>query len=138
MSYASERAAIEGRFKTMWVTGSPSAARTPVGYGSHPFTPVNNSVRITIRNGGAEQMSFGDPGNNIARHVGVIFVEVYTEGGKGTAASRAYEDLIEAIFINQVFDGVRCRVPYISGERDEPPFLVRTMAIPFERDETNA
>lgn len=138
MSYASERAAIEGRFQTLWVTGSPSSARTPVGYDGHPFTPTNGSVRLTIRNGGAEQMSFGAPGTNIARHVGVIFLEFYTEGGKGSAASRALEDAAEAIFISQVFGGVRCRVPYISGESEEQPFLVRTMAIPYERDEFNA
>lgn len=138
MSFASERAAIEGRFKTLWVTGSPSAARTPIGYDGHPFTPTINSIRLTIRNGGAEQMSMGDPGNNIARNVGVIFLEIYTEGGKGSATSRAYEDLIWPIFINKVFDGIRCRIPYISGQREEVPFLVRTMAVPFERDEYNS
>jgi len=135
LSFSAERSAIEGRFQTLWVSGSPAAARTPVGYDGHPFTPANNSIRLTIRNGGAEQMSMGDPGNNLVRNVGVIFLEVYTEGGKGSTASRVYEDLIVPIFINKVFDGVRCRVPYLSGEREEVPFLVRTMAVPFERDE---
>lgn len=139
MSLDSERSAIEARWKTLWVTGSPSAARTETGYSGHGFEPARgtNSVRLTIRSGAAEQMSMGDPGNNVVRHAGVIFIEIFVPGNAGEAAIRPLADAAMDIFRNEVFGGVRCRVPYVSGQRDQEPFLVWTIAVPFERDETN-
>lgn len=136
--FTSERSAIEVRFAQQWVVGSPSAPRTPVGYHAHSFTPVSNSVRLTIRDGDGMQKSIGNPGGNVARYAGAVMLEFYTEGGKGSAASRVLEDAASAIFMNAYFDGIDCGIPYISGEREEHPFFVRTMVVPYTRDVLNA
>lgn len=132
MSYAAERIAIEGLFATGW------AARTPVGFDGHAFTPVNNSVRLTILNGEGLNASIGSPGSNLARYAGVVALQVFTEGGKGTVASRVYEDAISDIFRNKTVGAIRFGVPYVSGSLEEPPFLVRTVMVPFTRDEFHA
>lgn len=135
MTYASERSAIESLFATGWVTGSPSTPLTPIGFDGQTFTPVKNSVRLTILNGDSRQGSVGTPGSNLARYAGVVALQVFTEGGKGTAASRAYEDAISDIFRNKTTGAIRFGVPYVSGSLEEPPFLVRTVMVPFSRDE---
>ncbi|TBE67419.1 phage tail terminator-like protein [Rhizobium ruizarguesonis] len=137
MSLETERAAIEGRFATLWAASAYAALK--VGYDGHKFKFVTDatSVRLRIADGSAEQISFGDPGNNLVRHVGVLFVQIATPGGVGTATVRAIEETIEGFFRNQTFNGVRCRIPYILGRDEEPPFLLSTVAIPFERDEHN-
>lgn len=129
MSFSAERADIEAHFITGW------GARTPVGYDGHTFTPAAGSVRLTILNGEGRQASIGAPGSNIARYAGVVAIQVFTEGGKGTAASRVLEDAISNIFRNKTVGGIRFGIPYVSGSLEEPPFLVRTVMTPFSRDE---
>lgn len=135
MNSSAIRAAIEGRFATQWMNGSQP--RTPIGWDGHTFTPVKNSVRLTILDGEGRNASVGSPGSNVVRHVGVLAIQVFTEGGKGTAASRTYEDLIAAIFRNVTIDGIRFSVPYVSGSVEEAPFLIRTVMIPFNSDAFN-
>lgn len=132
MAYADERAAIEGHFATGW------AGRTPVGYDGHTFTPAAGSVRLTILDGEGRQASIGAPGSNVARYAGVVAIQVFTEGGKGTAASRVVEDAISEIFRNKTAGGIRFGIPYVSGSLEEPPFLVRTVMTPYTRDEWHA
>lgn len=132
MSYASERSAIEGLFATAWGT------RTPIGFDGHSFTPVKNSVRLTILNGEGRQASIGVPGSNVARYAGVVAIQIFTEGGKGTAASRALEDHVSEAFRNKTTGAIRFGIPYVSGSLEEPPFLVRTMMVPFTRDQFHA
>lgn len=132
MSYADERSEIETLFKTAW------AGRTPVGFDAHTFTPSKNSVRLTILDGEGRQASIGTPGSNVARYAGVVAIQVFTEGGKGTAASRVYEDAISDIFRNRVQGSIRFGIPYVSGTLEESPFLVRTVMVPFSRDTFHA
>ncbi|MDH3579975.1 MAG: DUF4128 domain-containing protein [Hyphomicrobiales bacterium] len=133
MTLTTEYDAIEARFDTQW------AGATPVGYSGQEFTPTaaGNSVRLTVMSGGADQMSAGDPGNNVVRHVGLIVIEIFVPGGDGEVAVRPLADNAMDIFRNQIFGGVRCRVPYVSAHREEPPFLIWNVICPFERDEFN-
>jgi hypothetical protein len=136
MTYETERAAIEGRFKTAW---DAAYAAMKVGYDGQKFEFIRdtNSVRLTILDGNAEQISFGNPGTNLVRHVGVIMIQIAVPGGAGTVAIRPIADAAMTIFRNQTFGGVRCRIPYVLSRDEEPPFLIWTIACPFERDEHN-
>lgn len=129
------RAAIESRFATLWVNGAQP--RTPIGFDGHTFPPVKNSVRLTILDGEGRNASVGSPGTNLVRHAGVVAIQVFTEGGKGTAASRAYEDQIATIFRNVTVDGIRFGVPYVSGSLEQAPYLIRTVMIPYASDAFN-
>lgn len=135
MNTSAIRAAIEGRFASHWVNGAQP--RTPIGWDGHTFTPVKNSVRLTILDGEGRNASVGSPGTNLVRHAGVVAIQVYTEGGKGTAASRVNEDQIADIFRNVTVDGIRFGVPYVSGSIEQAPFLIRTVMIPFTVDNFN-
>ena len=137
MTLETERIAIEGRFQTLWVEGSPAAAITPVGYSSQPFTPTASSVRLTIRDGMAEAQSIGSPGTNLVRNVGIIIIQIFVAGGAGEATMRPLAETAQGIFRNVVFGGIRCRVPYVSGMTEEPPFLIWNIVAPFVRDELN-
>lgn len=132
MSYADARAAIEMHFVDAW------ADRTLAGMDGHAFTPTPGSVRLTIIDGEGRQTSIGAPGTNVARYAGVIAVQVFTEGGKGTAESRRLEDAVSDIFRNAEFGEVRCGIPYVSGSIEDPPFLMRTVMVPFWRDTFHA
>lgn len=136
MSLVSERAALEDRFKTAW---DSAHASMKVGYDGHTFEFVKGttSVRLRIADGDAQQISMGDPGNNLVRNIGVLFVQIATPGGVGTATVRPLEDEVMTLYRNQTFGGVRCRIPYLMDRVEEPPFLISTIAIPFERDEHN-
>ncbi|ASY62527.1 hypothetical protein SJ05684_c10700 [Sinorhizobium sojae CCBAU 05684] len=137
MTLETERSAIESRFATQWAASAYSALK--VGYDGQKFEFVANttSVRMRIADGAAEQISFGSPGTNLIRNVGVILFQIATPGGVGTATLRPIEETIMGFFRNVTFGGVRCRVPYVIGREDEPPFLLSTIACPFERDEYN-
>lgn len=136
MSLETERAALEGRFKTAWDSSHPTMK---VGYDGHEFDLVRDTtqVRLRIGDGKAEQISFGDPGNNLVRNSGVFFVQFIMPGGAGTANVRTLEDEVMDLYRNETFGGVRCRIPYVMSRDEEPPFLISTVAIPFERDEYN-
>lgn len=140
MTLATERSLIETRWADQWVTGSPSAARTPTGYDDHKFTPTpnGNSVRLTIANASAEQVSMGDPGNNVSRTTGVVFIQIFVPGGAGSATVRALADAAMAVFRNWNSGVLRFRIPYVSARVEDPPFLVWTIACPFQRDEFDA
>lgn len=137
MSLQTERAGLEGRFQTLWAGSAYSALK--VGYDGHDFKFVKGvtSVRLRIADGEAEQKSMGDPGNNLVRHVGVLFVQIATPGGEGTQLSRDIEETVSGFFRNQYFSGIRCRIPYIMSRDEEAPFLISTVCVPFERDEYN-
>ena len=148
MTYDTERAAIEGWFISQW------AAATPVGLDGHAFTPVANSVRLTIQSGDNRQVSFGRAGTNTARNVGIVQVEIYVEGGKGSATWRGYAETIETIFRNRKLaaDGTEAasaasvlvtfgrdgQLPYIASKLDEAPLYRVTVNAPFWREESKA
>lgn len=137
MSYAAERASIETRWNTLWVTGSPSAARTPTSYEDVPHEPVEGTpwVRLTILNGEGRQLSSGDPLNNMHRYVGIISLQIFTPAGQGSAAGKVLADLAAAVFRNQRFDSIYSRVPYVSGTSIDGNWQQTNVNVPFWRDE---
>jgi len=137
MTLETERIAIEGRFKTAW---DSAYASMKVGYDGHKFEFVRDtsSVRLSILDGDAQQISFGSPGTNLVRHVGVIMIEIAAPGGAGSITIRPIADAAMTVFRNVTFGGVRCRIPYVMSRQEEPPFLIWSIACPFERDEFNA
>lgn len=139
MSYASERATIESHFATAWGTRTPITydGRTMNLYGDDKRA-IYNQVRLTILNGEGRQASIGAPGSNVARYAGVVAIQIFTEGGKGTAASRVYEDHVSDAFRNKTAGAIRFGIPYVSGSLEDPPFLVRTVMVPFSRDQFHA
>ncbi|WP_182086950.1 hypothetical protein [Aureimonas sp. ME7] len=109
-----------------------------LGEYGHAFTPIAGSVRLTILDGEGRQASVGTPGGNVVRYAGVIAIQVFTEGGKGTAASRELEDALSDLFRNAEIDSIRCGIPYVSGSVEDPPFLMQTVMVPFTRDSFHA
>ena len=148
MSYATERQAIETYFETEW------AAATPIGFDHQKFTPVENSVRLTIQSGQALQKSFAAPGANRVQHVGVAMFQIFVAGGEGSAAWRAYADTIEGLFMNKkiaadgtvatsaaevlVEFGKTGEMPYVLSVLQDPPFTIATINAPFVREENKA
>ena len=136
MSFDSERATIESRFASQWVTGSPASARTAVGYDGQAFTPPTgeSSVRLSIRSGDAVNQSMGSPGSNVIRQTGVVFVEVFTPGGRGSKAARDLVDLIKPIFTNWRSGNLLFRTMSVSPPIEDAPFYKLTVTFPFQRD----
>lgn len=136
MSFASERSAIETRFHTEWLTGSPAALRTPVGFDGHAFEPPTDeaSVRLTILNGQGFNQSMGDPGSNIVRYAGVVMIQVFTPGGQGSSAARALVDLIEPIFTNWRSGNLLFRSMSLGSPDQSAPFYMVPVSFPFQRD----
>lgn len=137
MGFESERAAIETRFRDQWLTGSPAALRTPVGWDRQKFEPPKGqtSVRLTILNGDGFNASLGDPGNNIVRYVGVLAFQIYAPGGVGSDATRELIDLLRPIFTNWRSGTLLFKAMNVGTAIDLAPFLMTPVNFPFERDE---
>lgn len=139
--YEAERAAIEARWATLWVEGSPAAARTPTRYETVPFTPPVSDpwAALYIVNGEADQVSMGDPGNNVFRHAGTVMVQIFAPlapqaGSVATRRAEALADHAAAIFRAQRVDGLLFGAPYVSGRSEDDPWFHVTVTIPFTRD----
>jgi len=142
MSYATERRAIERYLLNKW------AERTPVGFDGHTFEPVANSIRLSINNGQAFQGSIGGTTNRID-YTGVVQIQIFTDGGKGTNAWREYAEELDTLFhekrINEkgaiattdefIRFSPEQQHPYISGEVSDIPFHIATFVAPFVRYE---
>jgi|GEM_PF-2247785 len=148
MSFDTERAAIEGWFISQW------AGQTPVGLDGHKFEPVAESVRLTIQSGDVRQVSFGRAGGNKARHIGIVQIEIYVQGGAGSSVWRGYAEAIQDIFLNRnlaangteattaadvlVTFGRDGQLPYIASKLEEAPLYRVTVNAPFWREEAKA
>lgn len=139
MSFAAERAAIETRFRDQWLTGSPAALRTPVGWDRHKFKPPtdSSSVRLTIVNGDSFNQSMGDPGNNLVRYVGVVMIQIFAVGGQGSETARDLADLIQPIFTNWRSGSLIFRTMNIGTPQEDVPFFMLPVSFAFQRDETH-
>jgi len=143
MSYDQERAAIEAYFNSNW-------SATPVGFDDHLFTPVADSVRLKIQDGVVLQGTIGGAQNRID-HVGVLQIQIFVAGGKGSVSWRGYVETITQLFHGVIIDtsGVLItdpanafikfapegQYPYIGGNQMEPPFEIITVNAPFVRYE---
>ena len=135
MTYALERSAITNYFMAQW------AGATPVGLDGQKFTPVYNSVRLTIQSGRAMQGSVGKSPNSIL-YLGMATVTIYTEGGLGSAAWRGYAETIQTMLFEKTIDSAGVLIttmadsfvrfsppqlsdgqhPYVAADFDDPPF----------------
>ena len=150
MSYDTERQAIEAYFLAQW------GNTTPLGLDGHPFTPVENSVQLTINSGARLQGSIGRVKNRID-HVGTLIVSIYTEGDKGSVAWRGYAETIIGFLHEATLDrsgaiitssadafvrfspvgvsGGAQQHPYISASFKDMPFHRTNVTAPFVRYE---
>jgi hypothetical protein len=137
MGYETERSVIETYLHDHWQSLYPDM---PIGYDGHDFTVPQDktSIRVSISTGGAEQISLGPTGSNLIRHVGLIMVQIFGVGSNRSKSVRQVADDVSALFMNKdLSSSIRTRVPYIVGSMLEPPFMVMTVGIPYERDEFN-
>lgn len=137
MSLQQERADIEAYFKTQWETLHPTMT---IGFDGHTFEPPPDgpSVKLDILDGDAAQRSFGSPGTNLVRNIGVIIFRIRVPGGQGTQTIRGYADQLMNLFRNKTIGVVRTRIPYVQTKTPENPLLGWSIAVPFYRDEFNA
>jgi hypothetical protein len=133
VSYASERAAIEGRWQTAALVATTAYEGVPFNV---PTPPGSASwARLTIRDGEAFQATLGSPNSNVHRHPGVIIVQLFTPSGVGTNDARALADTAATLFRNAVFDGVHCLAASVAVIGVDGPWLQTNVSIPFYRDE---
>lgn len=133
MSYDTERAEIEAYFKAQCEAEFPNIV---LGFDAQKFTPPvdGESIEVEIASGGAEQISFGDPANNLERNAGLIIARIRVPGGQGSNRIREIADKFKGIFINAEIGSVKCRIPYVQTRIADAPFLGWSMAVPFTRD----
>lgn len=109
MSLSARHSAIRVRFKDAW-DGQP-----PYQEPSQKFTPPDNGpwMRLVIQDAGAQWASMGDPGNNIARNVGQVTVQIFVPSGEGEGDALAIADLAMVAFRswNDAASGLRFEVP---------------------------
>lgn len=151
MTYLTERVAIERWF----LDRAPLDVN--IGWDGQPFTPdpAGRNIRLTINNGIVIRESFGQPGANLAAHVGVLQMQIMVPGGTGSDAWRELADEISTIFTGAIMgpDGYAVvshdqpgiiqfgrdgNLPYVAGRFDEPPFTIITVNAPFTRFERGA
>ncbi len=94
MTYALELTAIETWLDGEWATAEPTVG---LGLAGHDFTPVADSLQLDVLSGMVLQGTIGQSGSNRHDHVGVVRVNIYTEGGKGDQAWRGYFDTLNGI-----------------------------------------
>ena len=146
MTYALERSAITNYFMAGW------AGATPVGLDGQKFTPVYNSVRLTIQSGDALQGGVGRSPNPIW-YVGNVTVTIFVEGGLGSAAWRGYAEAIQTLFFEKTIDSAGVLItntidtfvrfsppqipqrmhPRVAADFDDPPFHLTNIIAPFVR-----
>lgn len=145
MSYSQERKAIETYFQAQW------GATTTIGLDGHKFTPVADSVRLTINSGARLQGSIGRTANRID-HIGTLVVSIYTDGKEGSEAWRGYAETIIGFLHEKTLDDAGAIItttadaflrfspaggqhPYISASFKDAPLHITNITAPFARYE---
>lgn len=127
---------IEQTFKDGW------SSRTPVKYENVMFEqPLNASwVALYIRWSTGIQASIGPVGTRIARHAGVIVVQIFTPKDKGKSEMTGHCDFAAAIFrMSHKVDAVagievELREPELQDAGEEKNFLHKNLLVPFQLD----
>lgn len=137
MSFADERAAIEGRFNSMY------GNTTPVQYENVEFKRPNDPwVRLQIVNGESDRITLGD-NPQISRYEGVIVITIFTPEDTGTKRARELADVVGGIFRLAVFSSgnsglIRCRVPRIEPIGTREGWYQILVRIEYIRDKREA
>ena len=133
MTYAAQHNALRARFNTEW------AGATPIAWPNARFVPTNDAawVRFAVKDGDVNTASIGGD-TNIHRHLGLLYVMVFTPLSSGDAAALTLADTAAAIFRGwqDPSSGVYFRSPpkaTLIGV-DEDTWYHANMIAPFERD----
>lgn len=126
MSFASERANIQGRFNTNW------GATTPIAWGNVVLDTPNNApwVRFNILNGSTEYRAL----DYKKRYNGTINVQIFVPIKSGTNVQRGYADTIATLFDSQVFNDVVCDVASVTTIGTGDKWHQMNVDIPYWRD----
>lgn len=104
MNYQEEKRIIEQYFEPLWThTALVFEGKTYVGDGEW--------VRISIQNGPAFQATMGD--DPAFRHIGVVFVQIFTKTDTGSGRALELADFVDALFRNLVLSGICFKVPQV-------------------------
>lgn len=127
MSFAAERASIEGRMAANWAT-------TPIAYDNVDFDPPNASawVRLNILNGDTAYRAL----EGKKRYSGMIVVQCFAPKNSGTETLRGYADSIGTVFEDQIFDDVVCRAAILTTVRTDANWHQINVTIPYWRDQS--
>jgi|TARA_R110000803_G_scaffold115665_1_gene184180 hypothetical protein len=125
MSFASERANIEGRFNSNWTT-------TAIAWGNVDIETPNNTswVRFNILNGQTEYRAI----NYAKRYNGIINIQIFVPLKTGTNTQRGYADTISAIFESQSFNDVVCDVASVTTVGTDDKWHQMNVDVPYWRD----
>ena len=128
MSYDAERSELEAVIEASGPVG------VPVSYDAQRFDAVAPSIEMTILSGNAFQASYGAPGSNLVRYVGIVVFKIRTVGGAGSITARGYAETIKTAYINNTLATVKCGIPYLQNTLQEAPFYSLNVIVPFTRD----
>lgn len=124
MSYLTEKKNIEEFFIANWT-------HTPIEFENGETSLTSEYVRITIQNGDAFQVSMGD--NPSFRHVGVVFVQIFTATDIGSGRALELADLVDQLFRIAVVSNIHFSVPQVKRIRNESEWFQVNVSIAFYR-----
>lgn len=104
MSYLQEKVDIETFFAGQW-------SHTPYVFDNCMSMEDDEWVRLSIQHGDSFQASMGD--NPAFRHIGVVFVQIYTKPNTGSGRAMELADLVDQMFRNLVLTNLRFKVPQV-------------------------
>lgn len=135
MGYVDEGNALRSHFKTAWAAASETA---PVKYDNDKgfAVPVEAPwVEFHVQNGDAGQIGFGDPGNDLVRYVGVVFVTIRVPMESGDGEARRLADVAAGILRSKTISNIKTRRPAAQEIAPETPWHRWQVTAPFWRDE---
>jgi hypothetical protein len=137
MSLSTERAALEKRWKAMWVQDGGADPMTPYQFENVAFEIPQKQAwaRLTVRHGDAMQKSAGNPGGNYFRHPAVLFVQLFAPTAKGSEELRKLGELASNIWRAVRLDNILFQVPSFSLLDPDGPWARAIVKAPFYRDE---
>jgi hypothetical protein len=92
-------------------------------------------VRFHIDDAGAAWGSFGDPGNNVARHVGQVVISLFVPASAGDGPALDLADQAAAVFRGWAAAGIRFRdPPYVRQVGVSGKWFQLNVLAAFERD----
>ena len=124
MSYAQEKRDIEEYFLVNWT-------ETPVVMENGESSETGEWVRLVIRNGDAFQASMGD--NPAFRHIGVVYVEIFTPTDAGSGRAVELADIADQLFRNLVLTNMRFKVPQVRRVPTESEWFKINVSTDFYR-----
>ena len=134
MSFADERASIEGRFNTAW------GNTTPIAWDNASFTPPDTAwVRLAIRNGASitEAIGGAGAGDVLNQYLGRIWIQIFVPDNTGTGEARTLADTAAAIFNQVTFDNIRCMAPEVAIVGNTDVWYQVNVSIPYRRFGSN-